>query len=291
MTPSSSRPKPAVPAASRMGFWKRRPKTVRERSAVATLTARDDAGSGRHRTEDRPAATAGAHRRDPAGGAARPAGRPGLLDRLRRGVRLERVLQHAVAADVFAPERRRGMGCRRTGCRAGLREASAQAGSSHRRPAAPSARRARPASRRRGGGTGPRPAAGVPSVSRADFRGEEQSEVAALAAPGATESGDLPDPRGAPGQDRRVGGGGAREFDLGDQRVGQGRELFGRPDVPQRLLQEVQPRPRGALRLTTDRGGLPEPRGRHGPCPSSSDGGHRRTAAVPAVPARRVPRR
>ena len=44
MTPASSRPKPAVPAARRSGFWNWRPKTVRERSPAATLTARAGAG-------------------------------------------------------------------------------------------------------------------------------------------------------------------------------------------------------------------------------------------------------
>ena len=47
-TPSSSRPNPAVPAARSTGFWKRRPKTVRERPGSA-LTARARAGAAERR--------------------------------------------------------------------------------------------------------------------------------------------------------------------------------------------------------------------------------------------------
>ena len=107
MTPSSSRPKPAVPAARRIGFWNRRPKTVRERSEAATLTARGGAAT---RATLSPAAGRGSRcagarrdraRRRGAGPARLPAPGP-ARDGLGGGERLERVLEHLVARRILA---------------------------------------------------------------------------------------------------------------------------------------------------------------------------------------------
>ena len=92
MTPSSSRPKPAVPAARRSGFWKERPKTVRESAARRSRLEPAAVGSRRRACRHRPSPVrrAGPAARAGPGVACRAAS----LRRDRKG--LERILQRPV---------------------------------------------------------------------------------------------------------------------------------------------------------------------------------------------------
>ena len=163
-TPASSCPKPAVPAARRKGFWNWRPKTLRERSEAADLTApARGAGSasaaGPHGGAGRGLLSGDAGTRP---GAGPPLGCRGAVD-----VGLERVLQRPVFLRTLAPEKRE----------VGTRRVLLLEHRSHRprptrgrarvRRASPWARRATRARSPRPGGTVPAASAGATSVSRA----------------------------------------------------------------------------------------------------------------------------